>query len=499
MKRLRSLRFGDRFGVAGGRRAIALAPALEPDVLTADLVRRTRRLRSRPVARPALPPGAWLSGAGALATVAAAALLAARQPHGADGVAAWQLVALAIVILAARWRAAGALAGLLLGLTACALVEGLVNGGARFARPDTRDALLLDALVWAGLTLALAVILRAGAGDAADGVAVREAADDGTTAERLLRESEARFRALVQNASDVMAILDADGTRRYTSPSVTRVLGWQADELDGANFLAHVHPEDTAVVLDCLLGVLERPGISAPFAYRYRHRDGSWRHLEAIANNLLYDRHVEGIVVNARDITERKQAELELAHRAFHDPLTGLPNRSLLLDRLDQALAQLPRRGAGLALLYIDLDGFKDVNDRCGHAGGDALLREVARRLQESVRPGDTVARFGGDEFTVLAADLPSTDEAMRLAARIVERLAQPYDADGEARAIGASVGVVHTGDAATGAGQLLDRADRALYTAKAGGKGRAVLFEEGSAAQPAAIARSGTSPAPAA
>ncbi|HZQ34510.1 MAG TPA: diguanylate cyclase [Dehalococcoidia bacterium] len=498
MKRMRPWWLVDRLVTPEGRREIAFAPALEPDMLTADLVRRSRRSLVRPAPLP-VRRSTWLCFVVAAAVVLGAALLAAHPLAGIGGVAAWYLVVLAIVVLTARWREAGAVAGLLLGLVACTFVEGVVNGGTRLAQAETRNALLLDALIWAGVALALGIMSRRMNREIEAAVGRVEPTDDWATAERLLRESEARFRALVQHASDIMAILDADGTRRYTSPSVTRVLGLEPDELDGTNFLALVHPEDTAFVLDCLLGVLERPGIGAPFTFRCRHHDGSWRHLEAIANNLLHDRHVEGIVVNARDITERKQAELELAHRAFHDPLTGLPNRSLLLDRLDQALAQLPRRGAGLALLFIDLDGFKDVNDLCGHAGGDALLREVARRLQESVRPGDTVARFGGDEFTVLAADLSTAEEAMRLAARIVERLAQPYERSGSVSAIGASVGVVHTRDAATLAGQLLDRADRALYAAKAGGKRQAVLFQEEPAGQPQIAAPADAPPAPAA
>ena len=205
-----------------------------------------------------------------------------------------------------------------------------------------------------------------------------------------LRHSEARFRALVQHSSDVVLLIGPDTTVRYVSPSILRVMGYQPDDLHLAPLLELVHPEDRAVLLSFVRGALTSPGATDPVEMRFRHAEGSWCYIETIGNNLLDDPDIGGIVINARDTSDRKRLEEELAWQAYHDPLTGLPNRRLFLDRLEGALARARRSGQDVALLFIDLDGFKTINDSLGHRGGDDVLTAVAQRMLGAVRPGDT-------------------------------------------------------------------------------------------------------------
>jgi len=199
------------------------------------------------------------------------------------------------------------------------------------------------------------------------------------TEEALRRRFEARLASLVRHATDVVSILDRDGRLAYVSPSVARLLGRPADELTGRPLDAVVHPDDVETVRRTLRLV----GRDAPASFEYRvlHADGSWRHVETLATNLEEDEAVDGIVLNTRDVSERKAFEGRLAHQAFHDVLTDLPNRELFRDRVEQALARRRRVGTRLAVLFLDLDDFKTVNDSLGHAAGDLLLQEVAARL----------------------------------------------------------------------------------------------------------------------
>lgn len=291
-------------------------------------------------------------------------------------------------------------------------------------------------------------------------------------AEEALRRSEERFRSLVQNASDLIAILDAEGRARYLSPSFEGVQGYGRDVRAGRNAFSYVHPDDRAAARIAFEGLLEREGSTTTLGFRFWRAGGTWRYLEGVGRNLLSDPAVEGVVINARDVTASKELEERLRHQASHDPLTGLPNRTLLTDRLRQALSRAKRAGSELAVLFVDLDDFKKVNDAFGHETGDRLLAGVADRLRWMVRPEDTVGRLGGDEFVILLEGA-GRERSLGVAERIVEAMKKPFDlGDAEAR-VTVSVGVAPSGSRTWTPDDLLKEADRAMYRAKAGGKSR--------------------------
>lgn len=292
------------------------------------------------------------------------------------------------------------------------------------------------------------------------------------------RRREARFRSLVQNSSDVLTVIRADGRIEYQSASVERVLGHGATDLVETRLEDWTHPEDAGGVTTFLENALQQPGTSASTEFRLRHRNGSWRHCAATVVNLLDNKDVAGLVVNVRDVSGRKALEERLAHQARHDSLTGLPNRALFAERLERALVQGVRTAAPVAVLFLDLDGFKTINDSLGHAAGDRLLVEVARRLQACLRAGDTAARLGGDEFAVLVERMLVPAEATRTAERVLEILQPTVSLEGRELAVRASIGVAVGTCGLENAHDLLRNADVAMYVAKAKGKAGYALYE---------------------
>ncbi len=292
------------------------------------------------------------------------------------------------------------------------------------------------------------------------------------------RRSEARFQTLVQNASDVILIARPDTTITYQTPSSMRTLGYEPGSLEGLPFTGLVHPDDQEQALAVFTGVAFRGGSSVTAQWRILHDDGSWHHVEVIATNLLDDETVEGIVLTLRDVSERRSLEEELKHQAFHDGLSGLANRALFTDRLDHALDRSARSKASLAVLFLDLDDFKLVNDSLGHAYGDALLVEVAGRLTECLRGGDTAARFGGDEFAILMEELVSVDEACDVADRITDALREPVRVQDREIRVRASIGIACNRLGTEDSSELIQAADVAMYAAKAGGKGRYEVYQ---------------------
>jgi diguanylate cyclase (GGDEF)-like protein/PAS domain S-box-containing protein len=298
-------------------------------------------------------------------------------------------------------------------------------------------------------------------------------------AEAHRQRSEARFRSLVANASDMITVLDADGVVTYQSPSIERVLGYPAEETAGSRFDRLLAEADRPRLAQILDGHAERAE-TISIECSLQHADGRWLQFEVQFTDLLDDAHVSGLVLNSRDISERKAFEEQLSHQAFHDPVTGLANRALFADRVGHALVGTHRTGVQLAVMFIDLDDFKTVNDSLGHQAGDAVLVEVARRLEQAVRPEDTVARFGGDEFAILLDEVASSDEAAMIADRVLVVLEQPVALEGNDVYPRASVGICMSDEdlRAQDAEEFLRNADLAMYMAKRDSKGSYRLFE---------------------
>lgn len=291
------------------------------------------------------------------------------------------------------------------------------------------------------------------------------------------RNSELYFRTLVQNASDVILILDADDSVRYASSSAERVLGHPS--LDGTLLTDLVPPEDSRAVgkaLARMRGPAEPPPAGPPSReqprehWRLLRQDRTPIEAEVRFNDLRADPTVGGLVLTLRDVTEQRQMERELTHRAFHDSLTGLANRVLFQDRVGHALSRGQRSGAVTGVLFLDLDDFKVVNDTQGHAVGDELLVAVSLRISTALRSSDTAARLGGDEFAVLVEDALLPADVDAIADTVLTVFAEPFKLSAGAVRVAASIGVATTEDSVD-ATELLTHADLALYSAKAAGR----------------------------
>jgi diguanylate cyclase (GGDEF)-like protein/PAS domain S-box-containing protein len=334
-------------------------------------------------------------------------------------------------------------------------VDGLVVvAGVGVERPDFIDAVC-------AMTAQMALAL--------------ESAD--LTEQVLQRKNDDHFRSLIQNASDMILVVDADLRVTYQTPSVRTVLGREPEDVMGRRVLELLSAADAPPA-----SMLLRRARSAPARdhrsptepdaeWRLVDGNGLTRAFEVTCSNLLDDVHVRGLVLTLHETTERRALEERLTHAAVHDALTQLPNRTLFLDRVGHALLRQERHQERLAVMLIDLDDFKLVNDTRGHAAGDALLVAVTKRLRLAVRPEDTCARLGGDEFAVLVEGLESDDEAAQLAARILTGLSEPYGFGDEEPKARASIGL-STSALSTDPAELLMQADLAMYAAKESGKG---------------------------
>ena len=290
--------------------------------------------------------------------------------------------------------------------------------------------------------------------------------------ERAVRESERWFRSLVQEATELIVVVDPDTTVRYLTDSIKPLLGYQPEDVLGKKLVELAHPDD--------LGHLQQVAASDPgghaFECRLWSRAGAWVFMEW-SHGTRPD--APGCILTGRDVSERKKLEHELRHQAFHDSLTGLANRALFEDRLAHALAGLRRRAGGLAVLFVDLDDFKTVNDSLGHSIGDDLLRSVGERLRYNLRGSDTAARLGGDEFGVLLDGAATPEAATEAARRLLSALAPPFTINGRHLSVSASVGISFAASGRETMEELMRNADLAMYEAKRRGGAQWRVFEE--------------------
>ena len=337
------------------------------------------------------------------------------------------------------------------------------------------SAAATSALTWLRLGSALVLLSEGGLISVIASRSRRRRARAATEQAEVVAASERRFRALVNHGDEVIILTDRNGVVHEMSDSVNHVLGVSAQGRLGRKVMDLVHP-DEMIGAEAELARTLATGSAGPSEWRCRDGVGAWRYVEVSWTNLLELPEVAAVVLNMRDVTERHRLETELRHRAFHDSLTGLANRALLHDRIEHAMAR--RETCEAALMVVDLDGFKHVNDSLGHLAGDHALAVVADRLRGVSRPGDTVARLGGDEFALLIEDPMSRDQLQALGSRLIEAVGQPFDWQDRTVVVGASVGVAFVEAGLHSADDLIRNADIGLYAAKAEGRGQVCAFD---------------------
>jgi diguanylate cyclase (GGDEF)-like protein/PAS domain S-box-containing protein len=303
-----------------------------------------------------------------------------------------------------------------------------------------------------------------------DSITARGAAPEQADRGEASEHPDAGVRKLFEMTSDLLATISLDGCFTLLNPAWEQLLGWRREELQSRPVTDFVHPDDAEQLLGPMRAGAGHPSDLPNFTTRYRHRDGSWHWL-------LWSARRDGATwyAAAKDVTDR----MWLERQALHDPLTLLPNRTLLMDRARQAVTRLHRSDGVLAMLFVDLDKFKAVNDSLGHDVGDKLLVSVSERLAELMRDSDTIARLGGDEFVILAEELENEGEAKALASRVLDALERPFPLGTAEVAMLASVGVAVTDDPASDPEAMLREADLAMYKAKGAGGRRLELFDD--------------------
>lgn len=291
-----------------------------------------------------------------------------------------------------------------------------------------------------------------------------------------LVQTQQRFWNLIANTSDIIMVFQPDGIIEYVSPAFERVLGY--DPTHKTRFgIELIHSDEHERLVEFFFVIIDCPGETQWIDIRIRDVNDEWHWFEIALTNLLDDPSVGAIVANLHDISERRQYEEQLSLQAYHDPLTFLPNRQAFTDSLGEALARSYETRRPVAVLFLDLDRFKLVNDSLGHNAGDRLLTEVAERVRQAVRPGDIVARLGGDEFTVLLEDIDGADDAVLVAERILDAMRDPMDLGNRSLTVSTSIGIALT-DGDLDAGEILREADLAMYSAKDKGRSRWALFD---------------------
>lgn len=296
-------------------------------------------------------------------------------------------------------------------------------------------------------------------------------------AKTALEQREKRFRTIVEKSWSGVVLLDGDCRVSYAGSSTLHLLGYGEDELLGRSIFDFIHPHEADMARAVFHDIQVIPNHEAHGELRFRHKNGLWIWLEGFTQNLLHEASVNAIVLNYRDVSQRKETEKQLEYRAYYDSLTGLPNRLLFRDRLVNSLGHARRNRVGLAVMYLDVDHFKLVNDGLGHTFGDALLADVALRLQSALRASDTISRIGGDEFSVLLPEITNTEAVAGVARKVLDSLHQPFRVEGHEIFVTASIGISCFPSDGEDAETLLKCADAALYRAKELGRNQAQLF----------------------
>lgn len=293
---------------------------------------------------------------------------------------------------------------------------------------------------------------------------------------RVRSESDIDYQSFVEASADVSVVASTDGVYRYISPASRRLFGWEPAELEGRFEADFVHPDDLPSLQAGRAQFGQTNFVTSSF--RLLCRDGSYRWTEA-TSRLVKSHDSDLVVSTVRDISERQQVTLALRHQALTDPLTGVANRTVLMDRLKQGLLRLGRNAGLLVVLYLDLDRFKIINDSLGHRMGDRVLLQMAERLTHHMRPADTLARLGGDEFVIVAEGVANEQAAIDLGDRIIQSGREPFHISDEEFVCTVSVGIASTTDSRRRAEELLREADLALYRAKDLGRDRAEVFDD--------------------
>jgi diguanylate cyclase (GGDEF)-like protein/PAS domain S-box-containing protein len=296
-------------------------------------------------------------------------------------------------------------------------------------------------------------------------------------AERELASREKRFRTIVEKSWSGVVLLDGELRFSFTGSSTEHIIGYNERELLGRSLFDFVHPRDLEKSQSVLSDVVRGASAEAHGELRFLHKEGNWVWLEGFSQNMLDEPSVGAIVLNFRDVSQRKQTEKQLEYRAYYDSLTGLPNRLLFRDRLVNSLAAAKRNRVGVAVMYLDVDHFKLVNDGLGHSFGDLLLADIARRLYDALRASDTISRIGGDEFSILLPEITGTEAVAGVARKVLESLARPFRVNGHELFITASIGISCYPNDGDDAEALLKCADAAMYRAKELGRNQAQLF----------------------
>ena len=295
--------------------------------------------------------------------------------------------------------------------------------------------------------------------------------------QRASAREAARFQTLIKNASDVILVTDPSGQISFATPSAEPLFERGLRMLERSSLIDLLAPAEAPMVRAMLAAATQRPGISGPLVFQVARAEERW--VEMRVSNLLDDSLISGLVATIHDITERRAFERQLESQALHDPLTGLANRVLFADRVEQAIVRAKRSKRPPALLYLDLDDFKRINDTLGHAAGDQVLVEVARRIRRTIRGEDTAARLGGDEFSVLIDQAANHTEAVVLADRLAAAFAPPFEAGGLSVSLTCTIGIHRSEGGEVSAGDLLRNADIAMYVAKRDARGSYLVFKE--------------------